>query len=756
MLIQPKHHRDVLIGAVTFWLAVLFAGVGCNDAPAVPIDEIVDAVSVETMASAGSNQVDVLFMIDNLPELDEQQQMLGQAFPRFIQGLADLGADFHIGVITPSIDKHAGALQADPGSVFKILPGMTGNTVVIEDGTFELVSQGHEIDDFTPDDLQGNADQVKICDADDKRCVMCNADGSSCTIVSPRDPRRTVTDVLEDAKSARDTYNVTCTIGAVGGDAPMSTVQCSHPLSVCNEIAPGNLSGCYARFAPLMDDGEQVTCTVNAEACNYSSGSYPSYQRECEDWSNATCNAVDGPAGIRRCKPTGSGDSGVCEIKTPFLRSSDYLNADGSMDNDALIVNSGCFTNVGTCSLASAGSRGFDAIRSALDPDLNKEGTKNYGFIRDNALLLLVVVSATDDCSTGIKSDGTAEKGRQGPRECWFGDAADSLVSVNEMYEFLTTKVKRSPSQVLATGILGPVPPNYTWDGLRYTCTRQDESGNGVRAQASVRYSQFIRKFGAQGIVSSMCEADFSPVLGRVTRVVSRSLGQTCLDRSPKICTVGGNDCSPGSTCVQAAPPRDLMRDDVEVELGRDDADLPIKDDILCDGSDDPADAAKYCATSCSSVTDCLVGNATDERRNCANSQCVIGGATIACSTDSDCLPEGVEDDQKEFYVCDETESGKRCFQGDLPPGTSPRYICDDFKVVIESAKKNTNEWVKLNDPGKPQTLDYNDDRDYEVNYYANEVCGTTGMAFRFVNAPGADDDVRISYPISLRDEIFQ
>lgn len=88
--------------------------VGCNEHPLTPLGDTLVSVQIETSPRLGSNAVDILWVVDDSPSMREEQVELGARFDEFITALADLQADFHMGVITT--DRNDGGLfQTEPG-----------------------------------------------------------------------------------------------------------------------------------------------------------------------------------------------------------------------------------------------------------------------------------------------------------------------------------------------------------------------------------------------------------------------------------------------------------------------------------------------------------------------------------------------------------------------------------------------------------------------------------------------------------------
>lgn len=66
------------------------------------------------------HQVDVLWVVDNSPSIEDNRALLASTFPLFIEAFQAVEADWHIGVITTDMDTpgHQGALQARDGHTF--------------------------------------------------------------------------------------------------------------------------------------------------------------------------------------------------------------------------------------------------------------------------------------------------------------------------------------------------------------------------------------------------------------------------------------------------------------------------------------------------------------------------------------------------------------------------------------------------------------------------------------------------------------
>ena len=103
--------------------------------------------------------------------------------------------------------------------------------------------------------------------------------------------------------------------------------------------------------------------------------------------------------------------------------------------------------------------------------------------------------------------------------------------------------LKADPSQVIVAAITGPAGP-YTvnwkapssadtscgaascpWPFIAHACTATDTSF----ADPSVRVSQFVSEFGANGLTLSICADNFAPSLQRIGELINASLQPPCI-----------------------------------------------------------------------------------------------------------------------------------------------------------------------------------------------------------------------------------
>jgi hypothetical protein len=138
----------------------------------------------------------------------------------------------------------------------------------------------------------------------------------------------------------------------------------------------------------------------------------------------------------------------------------------------------------------SGKEKGLEAAAYALSPAMTQAGAPNAGFLRPSANLLVIVVSDEEDCSDN------GALGVQESEACY--TQPEKLTPVSE---FVTAfrDLKTDASKVKFSAIVGP------------------EEATGICDETSVpgrRYIEVANYLG--GLVSSICESDWSSILGEL------------------------------------------------------------------------------------------------------------------------------------------------------------------------------------------------------------------------------------------------
>ncbi|HTE51763.1 MAG TPA: hypothetical protein VK698_13005, partial [Kofleriaceae bacterium] len=196
----------------------------------------------------------------------------------------------------------------------------------------------------------------------------------------------------------------------------------------------------------------------------------------------------------------------------------------------------------------------LEAMRRALD-----DNPDNAGFVRDDALLAIVLIADEDDCSArdpALFDPDRADLGPQQDFRCFeYGVECDpdrprqlgskascaprvdsELVEPVETYVDFLRELKGDEGRIVVAGIVGdggPVVvaergtgPAHEWT-LEPTCTTPD----GGLAEAAVRQRAFIDAFPARSTAQTICPADgdLSSALTVIGQLVGQVLGSPCI-----------------------------------------------------------------------------------------------------------------------------------------------------------------------------------------------------------------------------------
>jgi len=283
------------------------------------------------------------------------------------------------------------------------------------------------------------------------------------------------------------------------------------------------------------------------------------------DGSIASCDATGGKNGIFQHTARGTCTS------TGLDPGATYIADDGTIRNYT-----GNLADVFAC-VAALGEQGcgfehqLAAITRALGADGNPPPIENQGFLREDAYLVIVMLTNEDDCSAPAGSSfydtksntdlssplgpltnfrcnefGHLCNGVTPPRRapngnvndtvtldgCVPAEGAGMLVPVVDFVAQLRS-VKRFPDQqIVVSAITGPTTP-YTvmwrnspvtamgpWPVMSHSCI---SAADGTFADPAVRITEFVRAFGANGTLLSICDTNYGPVLDRIASLLSPS-----------------------------------------------------------------------------------------------------------------------------------------------------------------------------------------------------------------------------------------
>jgi hypothetical protein len=211
-----------------------------------------------------------------------------------------------------------------------------------------------------------------------------------------------------------------------------------------------------------------------------------------------------------------------------------------------------CIAEIGT------GGCGFEntieASRRAVDPKLNV----NPGFVRQDAMLVVIYLTDEDDCSAQkpqlydpnqysitdplgpLTSFRCFEFGIQctcaGGAACTrttVGPRTNCKPAFNWLYQiqdYITFfKGLKPPGQILMAALTGPETPvstaiSYQNPELQPSC--QSSNGSAVPA---IRIKALLDGFGTASFFSSICDTSFGPPLKKLGTQIASQLGEACL-----------------------------------------------------------------------------------------------------------------------------------------------------------------------------------------------------------------------------------
>lgn len=167
----------------------------------------------------------------------------------------------------------------------------------------------------------------------------------------------------------------------------------------------------------------------------------------------------------------------------PYTESFPYIT-----EEDDLSTSFQCAAQVGTS--GDAGERPMNAVEAAIGPALNAEGACNEGFIRDEALLVVVVI--TDEADGPGDPDFVTSTGTP---ESWYQSVLDAKDGVAE----------NAAALILTNYVDGPCPPG------------------GFGSDDGVNMVDFAGLFGENGFVAGICEPDYAPSFAQATAVIQQA-----------------------------------------------------------------------------------------------------------------------------------------------------------------------------------------------------------------------------------------
>ena len=154
-----------------------------------------------------------------------------------------------------------------------------------------------------------------------------------------------------------------------------------------------------------------------------------------------------------------------------------------------------CAAQVGT--MGSGDEMAIEAMTAAIGEQLNGAGQCNEGFLRDDAILVMTMI--TDESNLAYGMDADNETPSPGTPDGW--------------YEQLVARKAGNAAAIVALGLIGD---NDQPDGI---CGELDlNTSTGAEPAPDLR--AFVQMFGDNGVVGSVCEQDYAPFFSSAVSVI--------------------------------------------------------------------------------------------------------------------------------------------------------------------------------------------------------------------------------------------
>lgn len=167
-------------------------------------------------------------------------------------------------------------------------------------------------------------------------------------------------------------------------------------------------------------------------------------------------------------------------ICAPYDKGKNFMS-----NGDDLTEKFTCAAKLGA--MGSGNERPMDAIQVAFSEDLTKKGACNEGFFREDAILVVVLVTDEED---DIEVEDGFDNGSKGEPADWYKAVLDFK--------------KGRKEYVVVLSLIGLAKPNKCdWT---YEPGGEPKDDEGIKsAEVSLRLKEFTEKFGDRGVVGDVC-----------------------------------------------------------------------------------------------------------------------------------------------------------------------------------------------------------------------------------------------------------
>jgi hypothetical protein len=231
-----------------------------------------------------------------------------------------------------------------------------------------------------------------------------------------------------------------------------------------------NCSGTECTCTPAPDCCKALCASGTATICN---------DKACDDQDGLECSTELG--GGR----TTDGSGNDCN----FAGDRRYVTESQPDLDDAFA----CAATVGTAGDGKEQMAG--AMARALSPQLLDTEQCNEGFLRDDSILVVILITDEDD-----KGEENPDGGSPGDPEDW--------------YQNLLAAKGGATEEIVVIGFIGDL------DLPAPICKALDPNGGTTGAEPSPRLRTFIEKWGDFGMAASVCADDYGPAFAEAVSII--------------------------------------------------------------------------------------------------------------------------------------------------------------------------------------------------------------------------------------------
>jgi hypothetical protein len=317
-------------------------------------------------------------------------------------------------------------------------------------------------------------------------------------------------------------------------------------------------------------------------------------------------------SGNPACNRSG-GDRGELQVRAGCGLDAKFGNFLISLNNDSQHNFTGTLASAFACmaDLGTAGC-GFEHQLQSIRLALNSTSTPaNQGFLRSSAILMVIMVTDEDDCSgqpsSSLYADpsftdqtGSLRCNIKGhlcngvePPQLAFSTALENctanpnglLIPIQTIRNDLLALKPNHPERIIVSAITGKPKPGTT-PMYQFAKTADSSTLPGVldvapicssgadgTAAPALRITEFVKSFGANGTIESICEGNFVPAFGRLGALLSERLMAQMAGAvntpptqdagspttggmgEPSVAIDGGTNSMPGSSTGDTAAP---------------------------------------------------------------------------------------------------------------------------------------------------------------------------------------------------------